>query len=78
MEFHLNIIHPNATKIIDTQEGGRARATIVILEEYQILDQGTKGDGTFAWVKRRMCWGELSIGLVYAPNKWARMLTLWK
>lgn len=53
-------------------------AAILVPFGYQILNQGTKGDGIFAWMKIMTSRGELSIGSMYTPNERAKRVALWK
>lgn len=78
VKFHLDSIDPDVVKVIDALDGGRVSVAIMVPKEYQIGNQRSKGDGTFAWVQIKTCRGDLKIGFVYAPNEIAEWIRLWK
>lgn len=63
---------------MDGMLGEKVGAAILIAEKIQILDSGTKGDDTFAWMKLQTNTRELHIGSIYAPNERRKRINLWK
>lgn len=78
LKFHLDTMNPDAIKVIDGPNGGKFGAAIVVPNNHQVVSQGVKGDGTFAWVQIQIEVGELNIGSLYAPNERVKRTTLWK
>lgn len=78
LEFHLRIVNADSTHIIDSALKAKGWKNLLIPKAFIVIDQGTKGDGTFACAKIRTSTKELSIGSVYAPNKRRKRIALWK
>lgn len=76
--FHLKVIDAEVTHIIDGPIGERVGATMSIPKHFKVLDQGTKGDGSFAWATMSTGDKTLRIGLVYVPNERRDRIRLWK
>jgi hypothetical protein len=71
-------IFPNAKVIVDVSPEGRTGSAIVVAPNIQVLDQGCKGDGTFAWVRIQTITGPLNIGSIYAPAEQGRRMRFWR
>ncbi|CAM6094214.1 unnamed protein product [Calypogeia fissa] len=68
IDFLLNQLVIDGNFVVDFGADGRAGPTILVLAGVQILDKGTKGDGTFAWITVSSPSGPISVGSIYAPN----------
>lgn len=77
IDFQLSSLLWDGKFVVDYAKGGRAGATIGVFSNLRVTDQGTKGDGCFAWCTVETSVGQVSIGLVYAPNECANCKDLW-
>lgn len=78
LKFQLNTLFPQKQFCVDFAVDGRAGATVGILADLPIRDQGVKGDGCFVWITVKTTVGPVSVqGSVYAPNKRSRRKDLW-
>jgi exonuclease III len=78
VNFHLQSLLPGGTVQLDVTPEGRTGCAIVVAPHLTVLAQGSKGDGTFAWVKVQTEQGTLNIGSVYAPAERGRRLAYWR
>lgn len=68
IDFQFSTLFLGNNFIVDYVEEGCARATMIVLSNLIVLDQGTKGDGCLAWCIVDTSVGPVSIGSVYVPN----------
>lgn len=78
MDFQLKTLFLDSTFEVDYSAVGRAGAAVVVFPHLKVLDQGSRGDGTFAWATIETKTGPVSIGSIYAPNKRALCIELWE
>lgn len=77
VSIHLQTVFLNGTVVQDSSESNRVGAAIVLAPHIVVLDQGSKGDGSFAWAKIDTPKGPVHVGSVYAPVERSRRLGLW-
>jgi hypothetical protein len=63
---------------MDVSPEGRTGSAIVVSPRWQVLAQGHKGDGTFAWVRIQTVKGPLNIGSIYSPAERGRRCRFWR
>jgi exonuclease III len=75
--FQLQSIFPTGTSVIDSLDSGRVGSAVLLAPHLVILDQGSRGDGTFSWAKIETSKGPVHVGLIYAPAERAKRISLW-
>ncbi|KAL3684087.1 hypothetical protein R1sor_002109 [Riccia sorocarpa] len=69
LESQLTSIIPGATVVVDLNSEARGGTAIVLTPGVQILNTGTKGDGSCAWATIMTARGPTTIYSVYAPGE---------
>jgi exonuclease III len=67
VQLHLQTLGPEGQVFIVSSGSGRVGSAIVTARHIKVLDNGSRGDGTFTWVKVDSVKGPIFIGSVYAP-----------
>lgn len=68
VDVQLSTLFPQGFWILDHNVGHKVGCAIVASSHIHILDSGTKGDGTCAWVSIQSVTGPITIVSVYAPT----------
>lgn len=68
VDVQLSTIFPQGFHILDHSASHKAGCAIVVVSYIQVLDNGTKGDGTCAWASIQSMIGLITIVSIYAPT----------